>query len=289
MPRRRRAGRRRGAPWGRGAGRAAAREGGRGALVFLLVARLRRDSPMLRLPPPPPPQTPSGGPGGGPAASPPAPLPGGTEPPPPHSYRHTLRVPAEQVGPLSPRPPPFLPPRPRSLLFFFFFLFFPSSAASCLLSLPPSPRPDPLRRAGELRLLLPKLLRRSQRFPLFRGGDGGRRSRRDPEPQPLQKRACVCRGGGTAPDTPLHRRAHGHSSSYNGGRASLPLSLLLSALPLPAVKRAGGCSLRWDPHGCPPAARCPGRGRSAPGRRPGRLPLPRQPGVGCCCGKFLLL
>lgn len=83
-------------------------------------------------------------------------------------------------------------------------------------------------------------------------------------------------GGGAAPDTPLSRRAHGHSSSYNGGRASLPLC----SLPLPAVKRGGGCCLRWDPRGCPPAARCPGRGRSAPGRRPGRLPPPAAAGGG---------
>lgn len=164
-------------------GRACGSEGGRGALVFLPVARLRRDSPMLLLPPSSPnTQWRAGGRDRRRLLQPLCRE--GRSPPPPRSHRHTLRVPAEQVGPLSPRPPPFLPPRPRSLLFFFFFLFFPP-LRRLLPALPPFPRPDPLRRAGELRLLLPKLLRRSQRFPLFRGGDGGRRSRSDPEPQPL--------------------------------------------------------------------------------------------------------
>lgn len=114
-----------------------------------------------------------------------------------HRHTHTRSVsPPSRSGPFLPAPLP----RPRSLLFFF-FLFFPSAA-----SRPPSPRRDPLRRAGELRLLLLKLLPRSQRFPLFEGGRG--RSRRDPEPQPLQKRVCGSgRVGGLLP-TPRSSAAH---------------------------------------------------------------------------------
>lgn len=126
------------------------------------------------------------------AASPPAPLPAGKEPPPPHSHRHTLRVPAEQVGPLSPRPPPFLPPRPRSLLFF--FLFFPPSAASCLPSLPPPARTR-CAEPGSCGCCCRNSCGGVSAF-LYLGGEtegGGAAAIRSRSPY---KSVCVCVGGG---------------------------------------------------------------------------------------------
>lgn len=190
-----------------------------------------------------------------------------------HTHTDTRSVsPPSRSGPFLPAPLPSSLPVPAP--------FFSSSSSfssppppppAC----PPSPRPDPLRRAGELRLLLLKLLRRSQRFPLFRGETegGGAAAIRSRSPY---KSVCVCvGGGGTAPDTPLPRRVHGHSCSYNGGRASLPLYLLLSSLPLPAVKRGRGLLSALGPPQVPSRRSVPGEGAQRPGEAAGAPPPSR--------------